>query len=262
MSTPTSREVAFVTGATSGIGWATALVLAGRGAAVGVIGRNMDAAHELVERIAAAGGQAIAVRADVASSTEVGAAVQKVVTEFGGLDTVVSCAGVAFTGTVETTSEDEYRKTMSINLDGTFHVARHTIPHLLARGGGSFIAVGSDAGTHGSCNFAAYTASKHAINGLIRCMALDYGPKGIRSNVVAPGFVDTPMADKALATLTSAERKFFSDSIPIGRFASPNDIANAIAFLSSPQGRHANGAILAIDGGATSGYFSAQPSGA
>jgi meso-butanediol dehydrogenase/(S,S)-butanediol dehydrogenase/diacetyl reductase len=250
-------EVAFVTGATSGIGMAVALRLAASGVTVGVVGRNEKAAHGLVDQIQQQGGKATALLADVSRSEQVASAVAALISNFGRLDTVVSCAGIALGGTVEEMSEQDCRLVIDVNLQGTFHVAKHTIAHLLARGKGSFIAVSSDAGTMGAKGFAAYCASKHGVNGLIKCLALDYGPKGIRSNAVSPGFVETPMTDRLFSELSEAERNFYRRSVPLGRFATPSDVANVIAFLSSDEGQYANGMIYALDGGSTAGYFAA-----
>lgn len=260
VATPTSRpEVAFVTGATSGIGRVTARVLAARGAAVGVVGRNVAAAQTLVREIELAGGRALALPADVSKSDEVARSVAMLVEAYGGLDTVVSCAGIALTGAVHDTLDDDFQRVMAVNVAGTWYTARHTVPHLLARGGGSFIAVSSDAGTQGACGFAAYVASKHAVNGIVKSMALDYGPKKLRCNAVSPGFVETPMADKIFDGMSEEEIDYYRRSVPLGRFATPEDVANVIAFLSSPQGAYANGMTFALDGGATAGYFSAPP---
>lgn len=252
-------EVALVTGGTSGIGMETALVLAERGAAVGVVGRNMDRAEAVVSKIVATGGRAIALRADVAKAEELASAVDVLVRSYGGLDTVVSSAGVVEGGTVEEMGEAAWLRQIDINLNGTYYLARYTVPHLLARGGGAFVAVSSDAGSQGASGFSAYCASKHGVHGLIKCMALDYGPKGIRANAVAPGFVETPMADQIFGNLTEAELEFYRRSVPLGRFATPRDVANVIAFLSSSNGAYANGMVYALDGGSTSGYFSAAP---
>ncbi len=248
-------EVALVTGATSGIGKATAIELAGRGAIVGLIGRNREAGDLVVAEITARGGRAIMLPADVSNLDEVNSAVSRLVSEFGYLDTVVSNAGVAIGGTVTDMKVEDWHRVIDVNLNGTFYLARATMPHLVARGGGSFVAVSSDAGVQGALGFAAYCASKHAVNGLVRCLALDYGAKGVRSNAVCPSFVETPMADNLLAAASEDERDYYRRVIPLGRFARPQEVAGVIAHLTSRAGSYTNGLMYCLDGGETAGLY-------
>jgi meso-butanediol dehydrogenase/(S,S)-butanediol dehydrogenase/diacetyl reductase len=249
-------EVALVSGATSGIGRVTALGLAKRGAVVGLIGRNASAGEQIVAEIVAAGGRARLLVANVTAFDEVNAAVDAMVREFGGLDTVVASAGVALGGTACQMTIDDWHKVIDVNLNGAFYLARASMPHLVARGGGAFVAVSSDAGVQGASGFAAYCASKHAVNGLVRCLALDYGPQGVRSNAVCPSFVETPMADRLMAGMSEAEKDFYRRLIPLGRFALPQEVADAILHLASPQASYANGMLYCLDGGETAGFFS------
>jgi NAD(P)-dependent dehydrogenase (short-subunit alcohol dehydrogenase family) len=154
--------------------------------------------------------------------------------------------------------EAEWHRIIAVNLTGTYLLARHTIPHLLVRGGGNFVAISSDAGLRGSVGFAAYCASKHAVVGLVRCMALDYGRQGVRSNAVCPSFVDTPMADGLLANPNLPDRRAFERRAPLGRFARPEEVAEAIAHLASPEASYTNGMLYVIDGGTTAGTFTAD----
>lgn len=250
------RRIAFVSGATSGIGRATALRLARDGVAVGLMGRNRNAAESLGAEIAAAGGTALPLPGDVSIDGEVAAQVAALVQAYGGIDIVVASAGIAMTAPMTEMAEADWRRIIDVNLTGTFLVARHCFPHLIARGGGSFIAVSSDAGTLGSIGYAAYCASKHGVNGFVRALALEYGPRNIRSNAVAPGFVETPMAERLLSGIPPEKRRSYEQAVPLGRFARAEEVADAIAYLASPAASYANGVFYALDGGATSGHFS------
>ncbi|MFO0996647.1 MAG: SDR family NAD(P)-dependent oxidoreductase [Alphaproteobacteria bacterium] len=252
------REVAIVTGAASGIGKATARRLASRGAAIGLIDRDGSAAEAVARSLADSGGRALAIRADVSDTAAVKSAVDRIATSFGGLDTVVAAAGIALTGSITNMSEADWHQIIAVNLTGTYLLARHTVPHLIARGGGSFVAISSDAGIRGSVGFAAYCASKHAVVGLVRCMALDYARQGVRTNAICPSFVDTPMADALLDDPNVADRSSYIRRAPMGRFAKPEEIANAIAHLSSPEASYTNGMLYVVDGATTAGTFIAD----
>jgi meso-butanediol dehydrogenase/(S,S)-butanediol dehydrogenase/diacetyl reductase len=142
-----------------------------------------------------------------------------------------------------------------VNLTGVFLTARYAIPHLEAGGEASFVAVSSDAGIQGAAGFAAYCASKHGVIGLVKSLALDHGPRGVRCNAVCPGFVETPMAERIFADLPEQERERWRGTVPLGRFGLPEEVAEAIAHLSSPQASYVNGHTYVIDGGGTAGYF-------
>jgi meso-butanediol dehydrogenase/(S,S)-butanediol dehydrogenase/diacetyl reductase len=147
---------------------------------------------------------------------------------------------------------------IATNLTGTFLTARFALPHLLS-GGGAFVAVSSDAGLQGAPAYAAYCASKHGVAGLVRAMALDHGPQGVRCNAVCPGFTWTPMAERLLGD-DARERSFWEGAVPLGRFGRPEEIADVIAHLSSPEAAYTNGLLYAADGGGTAGFFAGSRS--
>ncbi|MGE3598500.1 MAG: SDR family NAD(P)-dependent oxidoreductase [Dehalococcoidia bacterium] len=252
-----ARERAIVSGATSGIGRAIAVRLARRGAVVGILGRSSAAAQEVAAEVTRAGGVPFIAQTDVADVRQVEAAVRGFVAEHGGIETVVSSAGILVTGTVTDTLLADWDRVFATNLNGTFYLARFTIPELI-KTRGTFTALSSDAGVQGSCGFAAYTATKHALHGLIKCMALDYGRFGVRSNAVCPAFVETPMTENVLKAMTPAEIAYYKGIVPLARFATADEVADAVAHLSSDEARYVNGLMYKLDGGSTAGYYLAM----
>lgn len=247
-------ERALVTGATSGIGRATALRLAQRGAIVCLVGRNEKAANTLRDEIRAMGGDAFIALADVGKAEEVEGAVKKFTDAYGGLETVVASAGVAPVGNVFDTSLEDWDLAMSVNLNAVFYLARYAMAELI-KTRGTFTIISSDAGMWGDSNFAAYIASKHGVHGLLKSLALDFGKYGVRTNAVCPGFVETPMTDKLMADLSEEKIETLRKAVPLARFAQPQDVADVVAHLSSDEARHANGLEYRLDGGKTCGHY-------
>lgn len=250
-----SREVALVTGAASGIGAAVARALARRNASVALLDRDENGLEATQRSIADAGGKSLALHGDVTDDGVMAVVVRTARERLGELTTVVACAGIETLGGVTETSPEDWTRTLTVNVTGVFFTARHTVPSLIEAGGGTFTAIASDAGVWGAQGYAAYCASKHAVVGLVKCMALDHGPQGIRSNAVCPGFVETPMADRIFADASPGEREFFETTVPLGRFAQPDEVAAAVAHLSSPEASYANGLVYRLDGGATAGHY-------
>lgn len=251
-----STEIALVTGAASGIGAAVARTLAQRNASVALFDLDERGLGDTSRSITDAGGTALVLPGDVTDEGGVADAVRVAQKRLGTITTVVACAGIATLGGVTDVDPQEWKRTFEVNVTGVYLIARHTIPALIQAGGGSFTAIASDAGVWGAQGYAAYCASKHAVVGLVKCMALDHGPQGIRCNAVCPGFVETPMADRIFAAAPD-ERAFFKKTVPLGRFAQPQEIADAVGHLSSSQASYANGVIYRLDGGATAGYYHA-----
>ncbi|UGS34373.1 SDR family NAD(P)-dependent oxidoreductase [Capillimicrobium parvum] len=249
-----TTEVAFVTGAGSGIGAAVATRLAARGAATVLFDVSRDGLDRTSTAILAAGGDAMPIGGDVSDDDSVAAAVGAALDRYGALDTVVTCAGIE--GDIVPVADmtvQNWRRVLDVNLTGTFLTARHTIPSLVERGGGSFVAVSSDGGVKGTEGFGAYCASKHGVVGLVRCLALEYARRGVRSNAVLPGFIETPMSDRFLSGLEPAEIDRFLAAVPAGRFGKPEEVAAAIAFLASDESAYTNGHLYVMDGGTSAG---------
>lgn len=244
-------SVAFITGAASGIGRATALKLATSHAVIAV-DRNQEQVIQTRELIRSSGGQALGITADVTDLTSLEKAVEQGQQEFGTITATVCCAGLEVLGAVDVLSSEQWQRSLEVNLTGVFYTAQASINSLVTSKG-TFTAIASDAGTQGAEGYAAYAAAKHGVVGLVRCMALDHGPSGVRSNVICPGFVETPMARRLFSESGADQEEFYQNSIPLGRFASSEEIASVVEHFT--QASYANGTVYAIDGGSTAGYF-------
>lgn len=244
---PAARRV-LVTGAASGIGRGTAELLVERGHAVAGLDRD-PAVVDAMRAIGATG-----VVADVADFAAVAGALAEASTALGGLDGVVNSAGIGgYTGDVAHTTLEAWRRVMSVNLDGTFHVCRAAIPHLREAGSGVIVNVSSQFGVVGCIASPAYVAAKAGIVGLTKAMAVDHAHEAIRSLCVAPGPVDTPLRAASLGQdeFDAIERKRVANRMPLDRPARVCEIAGAIAFLLSQDASYMTGAVLNVDGGWT-----------
>ena len=246
-------KVAVVSGGSSGMGAAVCERLADSGAAVVVGGRDEARTAAVVDAVRAAGGDAVAGQGDVADSTQAASLVDTAVDTFGGLDIVVNAAGVIHRADAAGTSDDDWHRVMSINVDGTFFLSRAAIPALRERGGGVIVNISSTCGLVGSASLVAYCASKGAVTNLTRAMALDHAAEGIRINAICPGSVDTPMLVSEHPAGTTADEVFARNlaSIPEGRIPDPSEVADLALFLCSSAARHIHGANLSLDGGYT-----------
>jgi NAD(P)-dependent dehydrogenase (short-subunit alcohol dehydrogenase family) len=249
---PLDGRVAIITGGGTGIGKATALLLAERGARVAVTGRTVANLANVVAEIEASGGEALAVGMDVISEDSIRDGIAQTVTHFGRLDIMHSNA--AQTGAMH---EDAliadmdvafWDKTMATNLRAAMLCAKHAIPHLEAAGGGSIIFTGSGKGLAGDMDYPAYGTTKAALLGLSRYVATQYGKKNIRANVLVVGLVMTEALDENMPPEAQAMMLEHNLTPSLGK---PKDIAEVVAFLASDQSRYITGAAIVADGGFT-----------
>jgi len=240
-------RVAIITGASQGIGKRTAEVLAGRGYALALNDiQSTQATRDSVGTLAA---EAIEVLGDVSSETDVERIAQAVQQKFGRVDVLVNNAGISFIRPAEETGADEWRRVLEVNLTGPFLMCRAFGKLMLQQGEGAIVNVSSVAGLSGIGDRAAYNASKHGLIGLTRTLASEWGGRGVRVNAVCPGWVKTEMdeADQAGGYYSDAD---IENRVPMARFARPNEIAEAIAFLADPKlSGFVNGMELRVVGG-------------
>ena len=244
-------KVAFLTGAGSGIGRATALRLAREGANVTIVGLVDEDNQETARQVETIGRQALAITCDVTDSDAVQAALRATVNTFGGIDIAFNNAGIEQRPTpAAELTEEQWHRVIDVNLRSVFVCMRHEIPLLLERGGGSIVNTSSGAGIKGFAGGAAYGAAKHGVIGLTRCAALDYAASNIRINAICPGIVDTEMMDRFTGG-TDAGRAAVIAQEPIGRMGHPDEIAAAVAYLCSDDAAFTVGHALVLDGGQT-----------
>jgi NAD(P)-dependent dehydrogenase (short-subunit alcohol dehydrogenase family) len=238
-------RVCLVTGAGSGIGAATAMLMAERGASVAVVGLPTDPLQETVAAIESSRGTAIAVPADVSDVREITDAVQRTVAELGPLTLAVNCAGVSGAQTlIHEDPPGDWQHVIEVNLSGVYASMRAEIGPMIDASGGSIVNIASVHTIHTLAQRTAYTASKHGVLGLSRNAALDYAPRGIRVNVVSPGITDTPMMRSG-----GAQSAAILEKVPLRRLAEPVEIAMGAAFLLSDEASYITGSELVIDGG-------------
>ncbi len=244
-------QVAWISGATSGIGAATARLFAREGARVALIGRRVELATQIVYEITNAGGAAVAVACDVARAEQVRESIAATVDRFGGLNILVNNAGIVQVKALHVCEDTDWDLVMGVNVKSMFLAAKYALPHLRNHRGSYIVNVGSISSFVGQASTPLYTTSKHAVLGLTRSIALDYAADGIRCNCVCPGITDTPMLREHLdstpdpeATLAARLRR-----VCMGVALTPQDVARSILFFSCEDSAGVTGTSLTVDCG-------------
>jgi len=246
-------KVALITGGTSGIGEATALLFAAEGARVAITGRNDARGAAVIERIQRDGGNAIFIRADVSVAQDCRHAVDETVRAFGRVDILFNNAGIFYPQTALECSEREWDEQIDVNLKGTFLMSKCALPGMIARKSGVIVNNSSGWGIVGGDHAVAYCASKGGVVLMTKAMAIDHGAQGIRVNCVCPGDVETPMlpADAKMRGLKWEDYIAGCATRPLGRVGTVEEIAKAVLFLASDDSSFMTGAALVVDGGGT-----------
>jgi NAD(P)-dependent dehydrogenase (short-subunit alcohol dehydrogenase family) len=239
------NKVALVTGFGSGLGRAIAVLFAAEGAAIIGTSTTDSKGRETVALIEKENGEVFFRSGDVSQSAQMKSLVEEGAKRFGGIDIVVNSAGVRTNGSITEITEEQWDRTLDVNLKGVFVVSRLAIPEMIKRGGGVIINIGARSGMAGQAGRAAYCASKGGMITLTEAMAMDYATQKIRVNCICPGPTRTPMVD----TSTPERLEYYKTRVPIGRIGEPEDIARAALYLASDEGSMVTAAILPVDGG-------------
>ena len=247
-----SGKVAIVTGGSSGIGRATAIAFAREGAKVVVASRREKEGQETVKQVQPAGSEGFFIKTDVSKETDVSAMVEKTIATYGHLDYAFNNAGIEQIPTplVEQT-EETFDQVMDINVKGVWLCMKHQIPQMLVSGGGAIVNMSSISGMIGASGLPIYVASKHAVLGLTKSVALEYVKEGIRINAVCPAGIETDLFDRIADNPQQRER--IAAMHPIGRVGKPEEIANAVVWLCSDKASFVTGHSLTLDGGYVAG---------
>ena len=244
------KPVILITGALSGIGRATAVAFGQKGATVVVAGRHDEAGKELAEELRAFGTEAEFINADVTKEDDVRALVDQTVAQFGRLDVAVNDAGTeGQVGPITVQTADTYAATFDTNVLGVILSMKHEVRAMQAQGSGSIVNISSTYGHKGAAGASVYVASKHAVEGITKSVALETAKSGIRVNAVAPGPTDTGMLTRF--TGTPQNKASLVAEVPMGRLGSSEELANAIVFIASDEASYMTGHILDVDGGHT-----------
>jgi 3-oxoacyl-[acyl-carrier protein] reductase len=240
-------KVSIITGAGSGIGQATAYKFANEGAKVAVCDINGEAAERVSKEINESRGEALAFRVDVTDSRSIGAMVEGVMARWGRIDTLVNNAGIVQDAQLRKMTEDQFDQVVDVNLKGVYNCTRAVVDIMIKQHSGCILNASSIAGIYGNFGQTNYVATKFAVIGMMKTWARELANKGIRSNAICPGFIETPI----LRTLPEKVRAMMEEKVPMGRLGRPEEIANTYAWLASDEASYVNGAVIEVSGGVT-----------
>ena|ERR1700722_3694631 len=250
-----AEKVALITGGASGIGRATALLLASEGAAIALADVNAAAGRCVVDEIVRSGGRAFFEPTDVTQAAACRRMVERTIGEFGRIDILFNNAGIIRRATVLDLNEEDWDRVMAVNVKSIYLLSRAVIPHMQKAGGGTIINTASGWGLAGGAKAAAYCASKGAVVLLTKAMAIDHGPQNIRVNCICPGDTDTGLLREEARQLGVENSRFLASSAerPLRRMGTPEEIAQAVLYLASAASSFVTGAALVVDGGGLAG---------
>ena len=240
-----ANKVSIITGGAQGIGEATAQKFGQEGAKVAVCDVNLPLAQGVADAIVKAGGEALAFKVDVTSTQDIAAMVSAVMAKWGRIDALVNNAGILADSQLKKMTEEQFDRVINVNLKGTYNCTRAVVDIMLAQGGGSITNASSIVGLYGNFGQTNYAATKWAVIGMAKTWAKELGPKGIRVNAVAPGFVATPI----LSSMPEKVIKMMEEKVPLRRLGKPEEIANAYAWLASDEASYVNGVVIEVSGG-------------
>ena len=238
-------KVSIITGGAQGIGEATALKFGKEGAKVAVCDVNLPQAQAVAEAIVKAGGEALAFKVDVTDNAAIATMVAAVMAKWGRIDTLVNNAGILADTQLKKMTEEQFDRVINVNLTGTYNCTRAVVDIMLTQGSGCILNASSIVGLYGNFGQTNYAATKWAVIGMAKTWAKELGPKGIRANAVAPGFVATPI----LSSMPEKVIKMMEEKVPLRRLGRPEEIANAYAWLASDEASYVNGVVIEVSGG-------------